>query len=66
MARCVKCSAELQPAWKFCIFCGTAVGRTDAAAAAPRIRITAIGLFGLALGGVLAVIAVAAVVVFTL
>jgi len=66
MARCARCSAELQPAWKFCIHCGTAVSRPDVATAAPRTRITALGLFGIALGGLLAAIAVAAVVVFTL
>lgn len=25
MSNCVNCQAELQPEWKFCIYCGTAV-----------------------------------------
>ena len=35
MTACVNCSRALQPAWKYCIFCGT---RTGVAAAAPRSR----------------------------
>jgi len=35
MTACVNCSRALQPAWKYCIFCGT---RTAVAAAAPRSR----------------------------
>lgn len=35
MTACVNCSRTLQPAWKYCIFCGT---RTSVAAAAPRSR----------------------------
>ena len=64
MGRCTSCSAELQPAWKFCIHCGTAVIpsaiRPDVAASAPRTRVTALGLFGWALGGLLVAIAIAA------
>lgn len=35
MTACVNCSRALQPAWKYCIFCGT---RTPVAAVAPRSR----------------------------
>lgn len=35
MTACVNCSRALQPAWKYCIFCGT---RTPVAATAPRSR----------------------------
>ncbi|HWM33124.1 MAG TPA: hypothetical protein VNR36_02680 [Pseudolysinimonas sp.] len=35
MTACVNCTRTLQPAWKFCIFCGTPVA---AAATAPRSR----------------------------
>lgn len=35
MTACVNCSRALQPAWKYCIFCGT---RTAVAATAPRSR----------------------------
>jgi hypothetical protein len=35
MTACVNCARTLQPAWKYCIFCGT---RTPVAAAAPRSR----------------------------
>jgi hypothetical protein len=35
MTACANCSRALQPAWKFCIFCGTPV---VAAASAPRSR----------------------------
>jgi hypothetical protein len=35
MTACVNCARALQPAWKYCIFCGT---RTAVAAAAPRSR----------------------------
>lgn len=71
MARCISCSAELQPAWKFCIYCGqrvetvpAAIRPTDAAAEAPRRHVTALALFGWGLAGLLAVIAVVAVVLF--
>jgi len=71
MARCISCSAELQPEWKFCIYCGQKVEhvpsaiRPDAAPQAPRRHITALALFGWGLGGLLAVIAAVAVVLFT-
>ena len=70
MARCISCSAELQPAWKFCIYCGQRVDpvpsaiRPDAAPEAPRGHITALALFGWGLGALLAVIAVVAVILF--
>jgi hypothetical protein len=35
MTACANCSRALQPAWKYCIYCGT---RTPVAAAAPRSR----------------------------
>jgi hypothetical protein len=35
MTACVNCARTLQPAWKYCIYCGT---RTPVAAAAPRSR----------------------------
>jgi hypothetical protein len=35
MTACVNCARALQPAWKYCIFCGT---RTAVAASAPRSR----------------------------
>jgi len=35
MTACVNCARTLQPAWKYCIFCGT---RTPVAATAPRSR----------------------------
>jgi hypothetical protein len=35
MTACVNCNRALQPAWKYCIYCGT---RTAVAAAAPRSR----------------------------
>jgi hypothetical protein len=35
MTACVNCSRALQPAWKYCIYCGT---RTAVAAVAPRSR----------------------------
>jgi hypothetical protein len=35
MTACVNCDRALQPAWKYCIFCGT---RTAVAATAPRSR----------------------------
>ncbi|MBX3195537.1 MAG: DUF4190 domain-containing protein [Schumannella sp.] len=35
MTACVKCSRALQPAWKFCIYCGT---RVEASAPATRSR----------------------------
>ena len=68
MARCISCSAELQPAWKFCIHCGQRVElvpsaiRPDATAEEPRRHITALALFGWGLGGLLAVIAIVAAV----
>jgi hypothetical protein len=72
MARCASCSAELQPTWKFCIYCGTAVApaavRPESAARAattdePRSQLTALGLFGWGLGILLAAIGVVAAVV---
>ena len=35
MAECGECGAALQPAWKFCIFCGTPVAGTAPPARAP-------------------------------
>lgn len=35
MTACVNCARALQPAWKYCIYCGT---RTGVAATAPRSR----------------------------
>ncbi len=35
MTACVNCARALQPAWKYCIFCGT---RTEVAATDPRSR----------------------------
>jgi hypothetical protein len=70
MARCISCSEELQPAWKFCIYCGHKVEpvpaaiRPDATTEAPRRHVTALALFGWGLAGLLAVIAVVAVVLF--
>ncbi|HEY0259537.1 MAG TPA: zinc ribbon domain-containing protein [Lacisediminihabitans sp.] len=37
MSKCTNCGAELDPAWKFCIVCGTSVPRSDGAEAAPEI-----------------------------
>ena len=71
MARCISCSAELQPAWKFCIYCGQQVHaessvpsaiRPDDSDEVPRRQVTVLALFGWGLGGLLAVIAVVAVV----
>ena len=68
MARCISCSAELQPAWKFCIYCGQqavvvpAAIRPDVTADAPRRQVTALALFGWGLGGLLAAITVVATV----
>ena len=72
MARCISCSAELQPAWKFCIYCGTRVEtvpsaiRPDATAPAPRRHVTALSLFAWGLGGLLLVIAAVAAVLLNL
>jgi hypothetical protein len=74
MARCASCSAELQPTWKFCIYCGTAVApaairpepvATDAAAGEPRAQLTALGLFAWGLGILLAAIGVVAAVLLS-
>lgn len=73
MARCSSCSAELQPEWKFCIYCGHRVatgipagsGTADATAEAPRRQVTALGLFGWGLGALLLVIAAVAAVLLT-
>jgi hypothetical protein len=73
MARCASCSAELQPNWKFCIHCGTAVAPAairpaiitpamDVATDEPRSQLTALGLFGWGLGILLAAIGVVAAV----
>ena len=35
MAECSECGAALQPAWKFCIFCGTSAAGTAPPARAP-------------------------------
>lgn len=35
MTACANCDRSLQPAWKYCIYCGT---RTPVAAPAPRSR----------------------------
>ena len=75
MARCISCSAELQPTWKFCIYCGQRVEpvsvakipsamRPDVTVEAPRRQVTALSLFGFGLAGLLAVIAVVSVVLF--
>ena len=75
MARCISCSAELQPAYKFCIYCGQRVEpvgvaivpaaiRPDVTSEAPRRQVTALALFGWGLAGLLAVIAVVSVVLF--
>lgn len=71
MARCRSCSAELQPAWKYCIYCGervaseipAAIRPTDATADAPARQVTALGLFGWGLGALLVVIGVVSAVV---
>jgi hypothetical protein len=72
MARCASCSAELQPTWKFCIYCGTAVAPAavrpepvarEATTDEPRSQLTALGLFGWGLGILLAAIGVVAAVV---
>ena len=73
MARCTSCSAELQPAWKFCIYCGQrvasripgAIRPTDATAEAPARHVTALGLFGWGLGALLVVIGVASAVLLS-
>jgi hypothetical protein len=68
MARCISCSAELQPAWKFCIYCGQKVEsvpsaiRPDDTGEAPLRHVSALALFGWGLGGLLAAITVVAVV----
>jgi hypothetical protein len=69
MSRCASCSAELQPNWKFCIHCGTAVVAAAPVPAAPRAepraQLTALGLFGWGLGVLLAAIGVIAAVVLS-
>jgi uncharacterized membrane protein YvbJ len=35
MGKCANCGVSLDPAWKFCIMCGTAVATRDNEAAAP-------------------------------
>jgi len=70
MARCRSCSAELQPAWKYCIYCGervasgipAAIRPADVAADAPARHVTALGLFGWGLGALLVAIAVVSAV----
>ena len=37
MAECSECGAALEPAWKFCIFCGTPVAGTTAPARPPLV-----------------------------
>jgi hypothetical protein len=67
MARCRSCSAELQPAWNYCIYCGErvtseipgAIRPTDGAAEAPARQVTALGLF---VGGLVALLVVIGVV----
>jgi len=69
MARCSSCSAELQPAWKYCIYCGervtseipAAIRPADGAAGAPARHVTALGLFAVGLGALLVVIGVVSV-----
>ena len=60
MATCATCSGELNPEWRFCVFCGTAVSPTavdDAAADAPA-RVNSIAIIALILafvGGIPAI-----------
>ena len=69
MARCRSCSAELQPAWKYCIYCGervttdipAAIRPADGAAEAPARHVTALGLFVAGLVALLVVIGVVSV-----
>lgn len=52
MATCATCSRELQPEWRFCVHCGTAVSPTavvDAAAEAPP-RVNPVAIIALILG----------------
>lgn len=66
MATCANCGRELQPAWKYCITCGTrtavplaGVGRsalsTDPEGEAPRVNVLAV--LALILGGLLSPLA---------
>lgn len=57
MATCATCSGELQPEWRFCVFCGTAVSPTSvveaAAEAQPRVNhIAIIALILACIGGI--------------
>lgn len=57
MATCSTCSRELQPHWRFCVFCGTAVtpAAVDDAAAEARPRLNPVAIIALVLacvGGV--------------
>jgi hypothetical protein len=73
MSRCTSCSAELQPNWKFCIHCGTAVLAAIPVVAPavgppvvePHARLTPLGLFGWGLGVLLAVIGIVAAVLLS-
>lgn len=61
MATCATCSGELQPEWRFCVYCGTAVTPTavdDAAAEAlPRVNpIAIIALILACIGGIPALV----------
>jgi hypothetical protein len=61
MSTCATCSAELQPEWRFCVYCGTAVSpaAVDEAAAQARPRVNPIAIIALILaciGGIPAVV----------
>ncbi len=68
MTHCWACDAELAPQWKFCIRCGVPVEADPAAVAAQQAGNTVIGplgVFGLilaAVGGVLGVVVIIALV----
>ena len=51
MATCATCSGELQPEWRFCVFCGTAVtpAAVDEAAAEAPPRVNPIAIIALVL-----------------
>jgi len=60
MATCATCSAELNPAWRFCVYCGTAVTPTAVVEAAaeqkPRVNyVSVIALILAFVGGVPAI-----------
>ena len=57
MSTCANCSAELRPAWKFCIYCGTRVvpaavrPEVSEATARPRLNLLAVLALALAIVG---------------